>query len=372
MAVSTLGQTVKYNLRNRTWRDWSEENQGATRYVWDDVNRMESYATEDDGASYRYRADGMRIQKVEGLTLEWILDEEAKSGYYDENWASNSPTMRYLHDGQMTVEEDFTREVDESIVSDIYKYGIGARGIDWIEKDTYNASPVVAFPIYDGHGNMVATAGRVGSGFQNADPRAYDAWGGVRGGNTTGDPKQRYCANLGHVQDDESGLTYMRARYYEPWTGRFVSEDGKCDGMNWYIYCYNDPILGTDPTGNGFENEAYAWIKYIQTLAVFATLSKIWVGSNLAKPVIAGGLAMLAFWFGIGQGGEEKRSGRDPYSAFLVMLTGAIGICFCDVGAFGPRVRVSAVAEVFNVIGSYSAILSLFLVGNELEDALKG
>jgi hypothetical protein len=51
------------------------------------------------------------------------------------------------------------------------------------------------------------------------------------------------------VQDDESGLTYMRARYYEPWTGRFVSEDPSMDGYNWYRYCENDPVNRADANG---------------------------------------------------------------------------------------------------------------------------
>lgn len=42
-------------------------------------------------------------------------------------------------------------------------------------------------------------------------------------GSTTGGSNQRYCANLERVQDDESGLVYMRARYYEPESGRFIS-----------------------------------------------------------------------------------------------------------------------------------------------------
>jgi RHS repeat-associated protein len=274
-------------LGNRSWR--SPYVSTVRKYVWDDVNRMESYASESIGAAYKYRADGMRIQKVEGLTLEWSYVEEEKSGYYDENWAVNKPTTRTMHDGQMTVEEDFTRTIDDSMVVDIYKYGIGARGIDWIEKDTYNASPVVAFPIYDGHGNMVATAGRVGSGFQNADPRAYDAWGGVRGGNTTGDPKQRYCANLGHVQDDESDLIYMRARYYEPWTGRFVSQDPENSGNNWYAYCRNRPTWFNDPSGC---QESLASLIEGSTEAEALNAA---VGSGVAR-IVAGKVTELALY----------------------------------------------------------------------------
>jgi hypothetical protein len=44
---------------------------------------------------------------------------------------------------------------------------------------------------------------------------------------------------------------YMRARYYNPTLGRFVSEDpaGLQGGLNAYAYCNNDPINCTDPSG---------------------------------------------------------------------------------------------------------------------------
>ncbi|RIJ94278.1 MAG: hypothetical protein DCC45_12955 [Armatimonadetes bacterium] len=54
---------------------------------------------------------------------------------------------------------------------------------------------------------------------------------------------------LGHKQDDESGLLYMRARYYEPWTGRFVTEDPALDGWNWFVYAGNEPVSKVDATG---------------------------------------------------------------------------------------------------------------------------
>ena len=77
---------------------------------------------------------------------------------------------------------------------------------------------------------MVATLSKVGSTFQLSNQRSYDAWGAIRLGATAGDPKDRYCANLGHKQDDESGLVYMRARYYEPTSGRFISQDPSVGG----------------------------------------------------------------------------------------------------------------------------------------------
>lgn len=249
------------------------------------MNRLESLAGTSTGAAYKYRADGMRVNKVEGYTLAWVWNEDHKSGYYDENWDTNQPTTRYFYDGQMAVEEDFTREIEEDVCVDVTKYGIGARGIDLIAKDPYNAAESQYFPIYDGsrftsfislrrdlrHGNSVALLARDGGGFAVTNRRAYDAWGNVRQGYTTGEPKQRYCANLGHVQDDESGLQYMRARYYEPWTGRFVSPDPDLNGPTLFSYCKNDPVNKVDESGKNDDANAVIGI----LLAVGFLLQKL-------------------------------------------------------------------------------------------------
>ncbi|MBV6502721.1 MAG: hypothetical protein AKCLJLPJ_00773 [Fimbriimonadales bacterium] len=236
-------------LGNRTWRNFGLP--GVQRYVWDEVNRAQSICGETVGARYEYRADGMRVKKVADLTITWNPgDENQGSGFYDENLSVNKPTTRYYYDGQMCVEEDYTVWVGpfqgQSTV--VTRYGVGARGIDWMEKSGSGGG--VSFPLYDGHGNMIATLSRSGSGsFAVSNARSDDVWGSVRSGSSSGYPNTRYCAHLGHKQDDESGLLYMRARYYEPWTGRFVTEDPVRDGCNWYIYCQNHPGQRVDATG---------------------------------------------------------------------------------------------------------------------------
>jgi len=57
-------------------------------------------------------------------------------------------------------------------------------------------------------------------------------------------------------QEGSSGLYYYGARYYDPTTGRFISEDSNKgflenpQSLNKYVYCYNNPIKNIDPDGN--------------------------------------------------------------------------------------------------------------------------
>jgi RHS repeat-associated protein len=59
----------------------------------------------------------------------------------------------------------------------------------------------------------------------------------------------------GHVNDPETNLVYMQARYYDPVTGHFLSTDpvkpapGNAFNFNRYAYVNNNPIMGIDPTG---------------------------------------------------------------------------------------------------------------------------
>ena len=61
-----------------------------------------------------------------------------------------------------------------------------------------------------------------------------------------------FLGRLGYVRESHTGsryLTYVRARRYQPSTGRFISVDPERDGINWYIYAGNRAITFADPTG---------------------------------------------------------------------------------------------------------------------------
>jgi RHS repeat-associated protein len=92
----------------------------------------------------------------------------------------------------------------------------------------------------------------------------YDVYGAVRTQSGSSSNKFKYVAGIGHPTDEETGLIYMRARYYEPSVGRFVSEDPGLEGTNWYAYVMDNPTNAVDPTGLGF----IRWIKNVLRAAM--------------------------------------------------------------------------------------------------------
>ena len=81
----------------------------------------------------------------------------------------------------------------------------------------------------------------------------YDAFGVEKNINDADTNAFRYC---GEYYDSETGTIYLRARYYNPSTGRFISRDsyagenGNPLSLNLYTYCYNNPVIYADATGN--------------------------------------------------------------------------------------------------------------------------
>ena len=60
----------------------------------------------------------------------------------------------------------------------------------------------------------------------------------------------------GEQYDSDLGLYYLRARYYNPATGRFLSRDPEAGyanrppSLHKYLYANGDPVNTIDPTGN--------------------------------------------------------------------------------------------------------------------------
>jgi RHS repeat-associated protein len=104
----------------------------------------------------------------------------------------------------------------------------------------------------NGHGDVVAltdASGNVVAQYQ------YDAWGNIlskTGALATANP-YRYA---GYYYDEETGLYYLMARYYDANMGRFITRDtfhgfeNEPLSINQYVYTKNNPVIYVDINGH--------------------------------------------------------------------------------------------------------------------------
>ena len=121
--------------------------------------------------------------------------------------------------------------------------------------------------ILDENGNTVVAYG-------------YDAWGAPLW--CTGElaetlGKVQPFRYRGYVFDEETGLYYLRSRYYNPGWGRFVNADNMIAELNLFTYCKDSPILLYDPNGKWSLNktvieDAKSYVRNIvnQTVALIS------------------------------------------------------------------------------------------------------
>ena len=81
----------------------------------------------------------------------------------------------------------------------------------------------------------------------------YDAWGNVSSSGRLAEINPlRY---RGYYYDNETGFYYLQSRYYDPVNRRFINADGlissnwSFSGLNMFVYCENDPVGRSDPSG---------------------------------------------------------------------------------------------------------------------------
>jgi RHS repeat-associated protein len=99
------------------------------------------------------------------------------------------------------------------------------------------ATPVERYS-YDAYGFVTVTDG-------TGTPVPQNSWGTPH--SAIGNP----WMFTGQRLDEETGLYYYRARYYDPLKGRFLERDpvGPADNVNLYEYVSDNPVNAADPTG---------------------------------------------------------------------------------------------------------------------------
>ena len=100
----------------------------------------------------------------------------------------------------------------------------------------------------------------------------------------------------GYVYDEETGLYYLRSRYYSTTISRFINEDDRLvisfKGSNLYIYTNNNPIAHRDESGhdavsidmiymNSIETGPIGWLLAACTIALIVISQDIFSQDKL-------------------------------------------------------------------------------------------
>ena len=150
--------------------------------------------------------------------------------------SSSSSTTIYAYDGDNAVE---TTNQSGGILSRF------AQGQNIDEPLGESASGTTSYYEADGLGSITSLTNGAGA---VAQTYTYDSFGNIT--HSTGslaNPFQYTARDF----DSETGLYYYRARYYDPSSGRFVSEDPSAfrAGINFYSYADNVPVSLSDASG---------------------------------------------------------------------------------------------------------------------------
>ena len=186
-------------------------------YSWDFENRLTQAVvpgTNGGTTTFKYDPFGRRIYKQ-----------------------SPSFTSVFLYDGA-----DLLETVSGS-GSEVASYAQGL-GVD--EMLAMQRGGTADYYDADGLGSITSLSSSAGA---LANTYIYDSFGNLTASTGT---RRNYVQYTGREFDAETGLNYNRARYYNPTTGRFISEDPlgfSGGGPNFYAYVGNDPVLFIDPTG---------------------------------------------------------------------------------------------------------------------------
>jgi len=213
-------------------------------YRYNLQGRMAAVEIDSDGntdleerVEYRYDANGIRV----GQTITEDTDG-------DGSLADETPTeTKFLVDGQnptgyaqVLEEKDAAGQVQKS----------HTLGLDVTSQALYTGA--VHFLLYDGHGSTRMLVDALGYPLSGQVYR-YDAYGNPLGFSPTSALTSLLYS--GEWLDRLTNLQYLRARYYDPSTGRFNRLDpffGNLQdpqSLHKYAYVHGDPIGRIDPSG---------------------------------------------------------------------------------------------------------------------------
>ncbi len=239
-----------------------------------------------------------------GKTCVWEKGRQLKS--------YNNVTFAYDGQGRRTAKGNITYTYDHS-----GNLLAQSNGLQFIHDHSG-----VAGVVYNGaeyfyrknvQGDIVGIVDKSG---KNMVKYVYDAWG-----NHAVEVLDSACAELsqlnpyryrGYYYDTETGLYFLKTRYYDPEVGRFITIDDlsyidpeTINGLNLYAYCTNNPVMNIDPNGTWswkkFWKKTVGWVA-TAAIAIAGVALVVGTVAALAVGTMATGGILPAVLIGVGLG----------------------------------------------------------------------
>ena len=229
-----LGKHHEYDQRGNLIA--KSENGKQEIFRWNGYNRLIQYTKDNQTTEYKYDPFGRRIAKIHnGTTTLFHWDGDVLSAESDANG-----TTHYIFEPDTfePVAQFNSAPLRPQTPLTFRDYTYYTPEIDPLNQEPtpqeYLPDSLAYFHL-DHLGTPIEMVDRAGKTVWEA---TYQAWGEVE--MVSGSLKQPFRFQ-GQYFDEESGLHYNRFRYYDPSSGRFVSQDpiGLLGGGNLYAYVDN-------------------------------------------------------------------------------------------------------------------------------------
>ncbi len=239
-----------------------------TNYSYDEADRLITRNLDSTPTGYTWDYQGNLLTKG-GQTYTWFKTGKLAT------WSNGSIASEYVYDGDGVRVGYSVDGVSTSYLQDlgsgmaiVLRELTGTTTIDYlygIDLIAQKAGMNKLYMLTDGLGStrlLTDSAGSISARY------SYDAFGLERsyaGVNSTG------FTFAGEQMDSDTGLQYLRARYYDPEDGRFISVDPVpgsqeiTQSLNFYVYVENNSVNKIDPRGTSSQEYSNSSVKGTST-----------------------------------------------------------------------------------------------------------